>query len=73
MYKNNKASVKKFLINDKGQKGQLQSFINGIKNGKNVADFSSLLYTSEASFKIIESLKDNQMKLVNIDKYLINL
>jgi predicted dehydrogenase/threonine dehydrogenase-like Zn-dependent dehydrogenase len=69
-FKNNKASVKKFLIIDKGQKDQLLSFIQSIKSGQPVVDFNSLLYTSEATFKIIESLNENSIKEIDITKYL---
>jgi len=72
VYQANKTFVKKFIVNDKGQKGQLKRFVDSIIKSESHIDITSLIYTSLCTFKMIESLNENVIKKIDITPYLPN-
>jgi polar amino acid transport system substrate-binding protein len=61
--------VKKIKNRGKGHKEELESFIDAIKNGKeNPISFESVVYTTLATFKIIESIRNNQPVGIDISE-----
>lgn len=63
IYKNGR--LRKVKNQGKGHKEEIQQFINALKNGSNPpADFQSLVYTMQTTFKILDSLIHGQVEHV---------
>ena len=62
---NGKVQKKKLVTQDKGQKNEIERFVDAVKNGsRELIPFEEIYSTSLVSFKILESLQSGQVVCV---------
>jgi predicted dehydrogenase/threonine dehydrogenase-like Zn-dependent dehydrogenase len=68
VYQGGKTSSKKYMVLDKGQKNEMDSWTKAVIEGNQLIPLQSLLLTSLTSIKAIQSLNENAAKAISIDE-----